>query len=115
MPRSQVLLADREPGRCRVPREVAAEGTLSVGLRDVRLPARLQIRRQGRPWRTLRVKRKARATRLRAPRRPQGMRFRARGADGKLTAVRRVRVRYLRLSAVGDVNLGDGPGAAMAV
>ncbi len=99
----------------RVPREVAAGGTLAVGLQDVRLPAKLQVRRAGKPWRTLRVKRKARVTRLRAPRQPQGMRFRARGADGKLTAVRRVRVRYLRLSAVGDVNLGDGPGAVMAV
>ena len=99
----------------RVPREVAAGGTLAVGLQDVQLPAKLQVRRAGKPWRTLRVKRKARVTRLRAPRQPQGMRFRARGADGKLTAVRRVRVRYLRLSAVGDVNLGDGPGAVMAV
>lgn len=97
----------------RVQREVSAGGRRAVSLHGVALPARLEVRREGRPWRTLRVKRKPRTTRLRAPRRPQGMRFRARGADGKLTAVRRVRVRYLRLSAVGDVNLGNGPGVAI--
>ena len=66
----------------RVDREVAAGGRLAISLRGVELPARLQIRRAGRPWRTLRVKRRPRTTTLRAPRRPQGMRFRARGADG---------------------------------
>jgi poly-gamma-glutamate capsule biosynthesis protein CapA/YwtB (metallophosphatase superfamily) len=49
--------------------------------------------------------------RLRAPDVPLVLRLRARGSDGRVTAARRVRVRPLTLAAVGDVNLGDGPGA----
>jgi poly-gamma-glutamate capsule biosynthesis protein CapA/YwtB (metallophosphatase superfamily) len=39
---------------------------------------------------------------------------RARGADGVLSPERRIRVRPLLLAAVGDINLGDGPGDAIA-
>jgi poly-gamma-glutamate synthesis protein (capsule biosynthesis protein) len=51
---------------------------------------------------------------LHAPTRPQRLSLRARGADGRLTAPRRVRVRPLVLAAVGDVNLGNGPGSMIA-
>ena len=40
--------------------------------------------------------------------------LRARAADGRVSRTRRVRSRDLVLAAVGDVNLGDGPGAVMA-
>ena len=98
----------------RAPRVVAPGGQLTVGLPRIELPATLEVRYAGKPWRALREKRRRRFTRLRAPGRPQVLRFRGRGADGKVTRVRRVRVRHLRLSAVGDINLGNGPGTAIA-
>lgn len=98
----------------RAPRVVAPGGELTVRLAGVKLPATLEVRYAGKPWRALRADKRERSARLRAPQRPQVLRYRGRGADGTLTGARRVRVRYLRLSAVGDVNLGNGPGAAIA-
>jgi Bacterial capsule synthesis protein PGA_cap len=40
--------------------------------------------------------------------------LRARAVDGRLSRRVRVRSRHVRLAAVGDVNLGDGPGAYIA-
>ena len=88
----------------RVPREVAAGGRLAVQVRGAAEPVRVEVRRRGGEWRRG-------ARHMRAPERPQTLRVRARGADGATTRVKRVRVRFLRLSAVGDINLGDGPGA----
>jgi poly-gamma-glutamate capsule biosynthesis protein CapA/YwtB (metallophosphatase superfamily) len=42
------------------------------------------------------------------------LRVRAVGADGAVSRVARLRVRPLVLAAVGDVNLGDGPGAMIS-
>ena len=51
--------------------------------------------------------------RVLAPVRPQRLRLRVRGADGATTGIARIRVRAMTLAAVGDVNLGDTPGALM--
>jgi hypothetical protein len=91
-----------------VRRRVAAGVRYRVGLPGLTRPARLELRRDGR-WRVVRQRV------LRAPGRPARLRFRGRGADGFVTPVRRLRVRYVRLAAVGDVNFGDGPGTAIAV
>jgi poly-gamma-glutamate capsule biosynthesis protein CapA/YwtB (metallophosphatase superfamily) len=105
-----VALAVAGPAQAgvRAPRVVAAGGQLTVRLPGVKAPAKLEIRYAGKDWHAVGKRH------LRAPKRPQVLRLRARGADGKRTRARRVRVRYLRLSAVGDINLGDGPGAAIA-
>jgi hypothetical protein len=88
-----------------VPRAVASGGRLAVRTHGLARPVRIQVRARGGDWHRL-----GRGV----PRRPQLLRVRARGGDGTLTPVRRVRVRDLRLSAVGDVNLGDGPGDDIA-
>lgn len=93
---------------------VAAGGRLVVRSTGLVLPARVQVRRRG-VWRNAGTQReKDRPVPLRAPGRPQLLRIRGVGADGLATPAVRSRVRYLRLSAVGDINLGDGPGAEIA-
>ncbi|MEA2123793.1 MAG: hypothetical protein QOI80_575, partial [Solirubrobacteraceae bacterium] len=99
------------PPRVLTPGAVAAGGRLAVRAEGVALPARIQARGRSGTWRTLgQQRRSGTPAQVRVPRAPQVLHVRARGADGTLTPARRVRVRFLRLSAVGDVNLGDGPG-----
>jgi poly-gamma-glutamate capsule biosynthesis protein CapA/YwtB (metallophosphatase superfamily) len=88
--------------------QVAAGVRYRVRLRGLTKPARLELRRDG-GWRVVRRRL------LRAPGRPAVLRLRGRGADGFVTPVKRLRVRYVRLAAAGDVNFGDGPGTAIAV
>jgi hypothetical protein len=99
----------------RAPGAVAPGGRLPVGTVGLALPAQIELLDRGR-WRPVgRPIVRADAPRvLRAPPHPQRLRLRARGADGRLTPPRRVRVRPLALAAVGDVNLGDGPGTVIA-
>jgi poly-gamma-glutamate capsule biosynthesis protein CapA/YwtB (metallophosphatase superfamily) len=52
-------------------------------------------------------------TAFRAPATPGVLRLRALGADGEATRALDVTVRPLILAAVGDINLGDGPGEAI--
>jgi poly-gamma-glutamate synthesis protein (capsule biosynthesis protein) len=92
---------------------VGPGGRYVLRQRGLTLPARLEVRRGAR-WRTVRVLRRRRPVRRRAPLRPARLRFRGVGADGFRTPVARLRVRWLRLAAVGDVNLGNGPGAEIA-
>jgi poly-gamma-glutamate capsule biosynthesis protein CapA/YwtB (metallophosphatase superfamily) len=84
-------------------------------VRGLALPARLEQRRDG-GWvpRGEPVGRDGARFAVRAPARPGLLRLRARGADGRVTPTVRVRVRPLRLAAVGDINLGDRPGAQIA-
>jgi hypothetical protein len=97
------------------PRAVAPGGRLPVQAAGLALPAQLELLDRGR-WRPIGrpIVRPGIPRLLRAPSHSQVLRIRARGADGGLTAPRRIRVRPLLLSAVGDVNLGDGPGAMIA-
>jgi poly-gamma-glutamate synthesis protein (capsule biosynthesis protein) len=94
---------------------VAPGGRLVARVEGLAAPVRLQLR-SGDRWRNVGVPvaRTGARLRARAPMRERVLRVRARGADGALSTVRRVRVRALTLAAVGDVNLGDGPGAMMA-
>jgi poly-gamma-glutamate capsule biosynthesis protein CapA/YwtB (metallophosphatase superfamily) len=103
---------DRD-ARVLAPRAVAAGGRLVIRVRGAALPARLELRTE-RGWKrrgTIRSRRAA--VRLRAPDEPGRLRLRVRGADLGLSRERRVRVRYLKLSAVGDINFGNGPGLAI--
>ena len=56
----------------------------------------------------------AAAATVQTPRVARRWRLRARAADGTLSAARRVQIRPVTLTSVGDINLGDGPGAVMA-
>jgi len=51
--------------------------------------------------------------RLRTPTATRRWRLRARGADGVLSPQTRTEIRPVTLTSVGDINLGDGPGAVM--
>lgn len=106
IPESKVLAA----------REVAAGGRLAVRVRGLRRPVRVQVRRGGR-WRSRgrAIRRRGQAVRFRVGPAPGRLRVRARAADGRLSPTVGVRVRYLRLSAVGDINLGGGPGEQIAL
>jgi poly-gamma-glutamate capsule biosynthesis protein CapA/YwtB (metallophosphatase superfamily) len=99
----------------RPPRAVAPGGRLRARVRGLALPGRLEIHRAGR-WRRAgtTIRRSGGEATLRTPMQSGLLRIRARGADGRVTPSKRVRVRPLDLAAVGDVNLGDGPGAMMA-
>jgi capsule synthesis protein PGA_cap len=113
------VLTAPAPGRAapsvRVPGEVATGGSFAARLSGLTLPARVQVRGRGGDWKATGAKlRRGHWVRLRAPRRPGVLRLRGRGADGTVTRAKRIRLRYLRLSAVGDINLGDGPGAEIA-
>jgi len=93
---------------------VAPGGRVAVRATGLKLPLRIQERR-GSAWvdRGPLIFRAGLPARLRAPARPGRLRVRARGADGVATTARDIRVRPLVLAAVGDINLGDGPGAAI--
>lgn len=94
---------------------VAPGGRISARVTGLARPVRLQIRRGG-VWRGVgrAVRTPGRRLTARAPLAEGLVRLRARGADGATSAVARVRVRALTLAAVGDVNLGDGPGAMIS-
>jgi poly-gamma-glutamate synthesis protein (capsule biosynthesis protein) len=96
--------------------EVAVGGRLKVRAGHVALPASLEVRGRRGGWQPSgpRIKRPRQHVVLRAPAQPGYLRIRARGSDDSVTPVKRVRVRYLHLDAVGDINLGDGPGTAIA-
>jgi poly-gamma-glutamate synthesis protein (capsule biosynthesis protein) len=93
------------------PDAVAPGGRLRVRVSGLMLPARTEVLDHG-AWRAVGrpLRRPRRARVLVMPDVSLVVRLRARGADGRVTAPVRVRVRPLRLAAVGDVNLGDGPG-----
>jgi hypothetical protein len=96
----------------RVAGAVAPEGVLRLRPAEgLTPPVRAQVRMRG-AWRPAGEPSASPigVLRVRAPRREGLLRVRVRGADGTLSQVRRVRVRPLVLAAVGDVNLGDGPG-----
>lgn len=94
---------------------VAPGGRVVVRAAGLALPVRVQVRRGG-AWvaRGALVYRAGKPARFRAPDEPGVLRLRAIGADGRATRAKDVRVRPLQLAAVGDINLGDGPGAAIA-
>jgi len=95
--------------------DVAPGGRISARVTGLARPVRLQIRRGG-VWRGTgrSVRTLGRRLSTRAPLDERVIRLRVRGADGATSAVARVRVRALTLAAVGDVNLGDGPGAMIS-
>jgi poly-gamma-glutamate synthesis protein (capsule biosynthesis protein) len=101
-----------EPPTIAAPGAVAPGGRLVVRAAGLVAPARLERRRDG-VWRA--TGEPGDVVTIRAPLRPRTIRVRMRGADGRATEVRRVKVRPLVLAAVGDVNLGDGPGTMMAL
>lgn len=94
------------------PDAVAPGGRVVVRATGVTLPFRVQARR-GAGWvdRGPLVYRAGRPARFRAPAETGTLRLRVRGRDGRVAHVAAIRVRPLTLAAVGDVNLGDGPGA----
>lgn len=101
-------------GHLIVPPAVAPGGRLVLRATGVKRPFRVQERRGG-AWvaHGPLVLRAGAAARVRAPKSAGRLRLRALGADGVATASAYVRVRPLTLAAVGDINLGDGPGAAI--
>lgn len=102
-------------GEAVAPAAVATGGRLEVGARGLPRPVRIE-ERVGDAWRARGepILAPGAATAFRAPRAPGALRLRARGVDGSASASVFVRVRDVVLAAVGDVNLGDGPGAAIA-
>lgn len=94
---------------------VAVDGRATVLPRGLVRPVRVQERR-GAQWvdRGDPIVANGGSVVLRAPGQARTWKLRARGADGVATRAVSVRVRPLTLAAVGDVNLGDGPGAAIA-
>ena len=96
------------------PRAVAPGGRLAVRLDGLGPGARVEVRRGDR-WRSAGepVATDPGVVRFRAPRRGGALRVRGRTIDGRVSPTRTIRVRSLVLAAVGDVNLGDTPGAAM--
>jgi hypothetical protein len=93
------------------PKAVAPGGRLVVAVRGLALPARVEVRQDG-EWiaRGRAIVDDGGATGVRMPDETGRLKVRARGADGALAPARSVRVRPLLLTAVGDINLGDGPG-----
>jgi len=102
-------------GTLRTPAVVAIGGTIRATSAGLPFPVRAQALR-GTVWRSVGVAAAGpeAVLRVRAPGRAGLLRLRARGADGSVSGVRRIRVRALTLAAVGDVNLGDRPGDLMA-
>lgn len=91
---------------------VAPGGRVVVRTRAMPRPIRIQQRRDG-EWvdRGEPIAEIGQATVFRAPEEPGELRLRAETADGRISRSVRIAVRPLRLAAVGDINLGDGPGA----
>ena len=97
------------------PRAVAPGGRLAVRVTGLGPGARIEVSR-GERWRVTGEPAAADPAvgRFRAPRRTGRLRGRARARAGRITPVRAIRLRSLVLAAVGDVNLGNGPGAAIS-
>jgi len=93
---------------------VAPGGRVAVRATGLERPVRIEIRTAA-GWRPSGepITKLGAATAIRVPlaHRARYLRFRARGADGHVSPARNVDVRPLVLAAVGDINLGDGPGA----
>ncbi len=102
----------------RGPREVALGGLLELHGGAARGEAVRVERRLGDRWRTVGRGRASAVgrfrVRFRAPGRSGRLTLRARAGDGAPSRLLRVGVRPLVLAAVGDVNLGDLPGAYIA-
>lgn len=101
--------------RVHAPAVVAVGGRLAVRPTGLERPVRIQVR-VGEEWVASGepVRKVGEAARLRAPDAEGPLRLRGVGADGNVSRSAYVKVRGLRLAAVGDVNLGDGPGAQIA-
>lgn len=103
------------PPRTLAPGAVAPGGRVEVGSRGLERPVRVEVRRgdrwvvQGAPI----TRYGARAV-VRAPLHARSLTVRARSVAGRAAPARRIRIRPLTLAAVGDVNLGDLPGAQIA-
>jgi capsule synthesis protein PGA_cap len=102
----------------RGPRVVATGTALALrGRAGARERVVVQVRLDGR-WRALAAARADGRGRLRRTVRPRtarpGYRLRLRARDGRTSEQVVVRARDVTLAAVGDVNLGDGPGDAIA-
>ena len=91
---------------------VAPGGRLAVRATGLPRPVRIELRTPG-GWRPAGepIRRVGAATVIRAPQVGRRLRLRARGADDRVSRSATVTVRPLTLAAVGDINLGDGPGA----
>jgi Bacterial capsule synthesis protein PGA_cap len=94
---------------------VAAGGELRIGARGSAEPARIEVRTGRRFHPVGRRVTGRRTVPFRVPSQPGRIAVRVRGADGLVSKARRVRVRYLRMAGVGDINLGDGPGGQIAL
>jgi poly-gamma-glutamate synthesis protein (capsule biosynthesis protein) len=90
---------------------VAPGGRLAATPQGLLRPVRVQVRR-GASWVRIgpAVTVVGGSSAFAADSRPSRMRLRAVGADGTRSRSVYVRVRPLTLAAVGDINLGDGPG-----
>ena len=101
------------PAKLAGPRAVAPGGRLELHAADF-ATSQLQYD-EGAGWQRAAGARVANGSiEWRAPERLGRMRLRAQDHDGAYTSTKRVRVRPLHFAAVGDVNLGDGPGEAIA-
>lgn len=91
---------------------VAPGGRLAVRATGLPRPVRIELRTPG-GWRPAGepIRRIGAATVIRAPQIGRRLRLRARGADDRVSRSARVTVRPITLAAVGDINLGNGPGA----
>jgi poly-gamma-glutamate synthesis protein (capsule biosynthesis protein) len=105
-----VIAAPPEPLHLVTPRAVAVGGLLRVRADGAE---RLEVHRPS-GWQRSGATRHGAHFTLRAPDQPSHLRLRALDAAGDRTVTHSVRVRYLHLDAVGDINLGDGPGTAIA-
>jgi hypothetical protein len=97
--------------RVQTQKEVAPGGRLVAAVHGLTLPARVEVRQDG-DWipRGRAIVEDGGTTGVRMPEATGHLKVRARGADGALAPARTVRIRPLLLAAVGDINLGDGPG-----
>ena len=103
-------------GRLITASEVAPGGRLLVASGGLVRPVRVEVRRDG-AWRPAGppITRVGERVGVRVRSGPGLLRLRGRAADGSVSAPLAVRVRSLRLAAVGDINLGDGPGQVIAL
>jgi poly-gamma-glutamate synthesis protein (capsule biosynthesis protein) len=94
---------------------VASGGRFAVAVHGLAPPVRVELFRDG-AWRPAGkpVAQDGGVADVRAADTVGRQKVRARGADGVLSPERRIRVRPLLLAAVGDINLGDGPGDMIA-
>ncbi len=100
--------------RVRAAGAVAPGGRVVVRVTGMPRPLRVQ-QRVGDRWvdRGDPIVGDGQSARFRAPASRRPLRLRAEAADGRISRSREIAVRPLRLAAVGDINLGDTPGAAI--